>query len=447
MKMATQVAQEQNTFGAAFLALQEAESVPRLKGLRESAMRQFEETGFPTVRDEEWKYTNVAPIARAGFEPAAARTGTPTLDAGAADAFTYAEAARSQLIFVNGIFRPDSSSLEALPRGVLAMSLADALKDERWSETALGHLGRVLEENETPLATLNRALISDGAFIYVPRGVRVESPIHLLFLSEPRQAAAASFPRVLIVAEQGSEATVIESFAGLGEGAYWTNAVTEINVGEGARLDLYTVQREGAQGFHTATTSARVGRAAGFNSTAVTLGAALSRHDINVAFAGEGAECWVDGLYIVGDGQHTDTHSQIDHRVPRCTSHQLYKGILDGKSRAVFNGKVFVREGAQQTDAHQTNRNLLLSNEARVDTKPQLEIFADDVKCAHGATVGQLEEEELFYLESRGLHADLARNLLTYGFAEEVIDKIKIESIRAQLDEAVLNRLRSRLEA
>ncbi|HKQ52743.1 MAG TPA: Fe-S cluster assembly protein SufD, partial [Pyrinomonadaceae bacterium] len=171
------------------------------------------------------------------------------------------------------------------------------------------------------------------------------------------------------------------------------------------------------------------------------------RHDVQVTLDDEGAECWVDGLYVVGADQHTDTHSVIDHRRPHCTSRQLYKGILDDKARAVFNGKVFVREGAQQTDAQQTNRNLLLSNEARVDTKPQLEIFADDVKCAHGATVGQLEEEELFYLESRGLHADLARNLLTYGFAEEVIDKIKIESIKGQLDEAVLNRLHSQLEA
>ncbi len=444
MKMATQVAQEQNTFGAAFLALQEAERIPQLKWLREHAMKRFEQSGFPTVKDEEWKYTNVAPIARAGFEPAQADG--LRLDASEAEPFMYGEASRSQLVFVNGIFRPDSSSLDALPQGVIAMNLADSVRDERWSETVLQHLSQVVEENENSLAILNRALISDGAFLYIPRGVRVESPIHLLFLSEPQKAAAASFPRVLIVAEQGSESTVIESYAGLGDGPYWTNAVTEIYVKENAQLNLYKVQRESTQSFHTATTSARVERAGSFNSTAVTLGAALSRHDINVAFTGDGGECWVDGLYLVGDGQHTDTHSQIDHREPHCTSHQLYKGILDGKSRAVFNGKVFVRQGAQQTDAHQTNRNLLLSNEARVDTKPQLEIFADDVKCAHGATVGQLEEEELFYLESRGLHADLARNLLTYGFAEEVIDKIKIQSIRGQLDEAVLNRLRWRLE-
>jgi Fe-S cluster assembly protein SufD len=293
---------------------------------------------------------------------------------------------------------------------------------------------------------LNTAFIASGAFIFIPAGVEVESPVHLLFLSDGRDASVVSFPRVLIVAESGSKATVIESYSGVAEGAYFTNAVVEINLADGARLNHYKVQRESAEAFHVATTQATLGSASSFNSTTITLGARLSRHDINVVLDHEGAECRVDGLYLVGESQHTDTHSLIDHRQPHCTSHQLYKGILDGKSRAVFNGKVFVREGAQQTDAKQTNRNLLLSNEARVDTKPQLEIFADDVKCAHGATVGQLEEEELFYLISRGLNPDLARNLLTYGFAEEVIEKIKVESIKAQLDEAVLNRLHAKLE-
>ena len=245
----------------------------------------------------------------------------------------------------------------------------------------------------------------------------------------------------------GSTATVIESYASVSEDVYFTNAVVEINLADGARLTHYKVQRESAAAFHVATTRVGLARNSSYDATTITLGAELSRHDINVTLDHEGAECWVDGLYIVGQGQHADTHSLIDHRQPHCTSHQLYKGILDGKSRAVFNGKVFVHPNAQQTDAKQTNRNLLLSNDARVDTKPQLEIFADDVKCAHGATVGQLEEEELFYLASRGLDADLARNLLTYGFAEEVIAKIKIESIKAQLDEAVLNRLHAQLEA
>ena len=226
-----------------------------------------------------------------------------------------------------------------------------------------------------------------------------------------------------------------------------TNAVIEIALRDGARLEHYKVQRESIDSFHVAATNATLGTNASYDSTAINFGAQLCRHDVVVNMTKEGAECWVDGLYVVSSGQHTDTHSVIDHQQPHCTSHQLYKGILDGKSRAVFNGKIFVRHGAQKTDAMQTNKNLLLSKEARVDTKPQLEILADDVKCAHGAAVGQIDEDEMFYLQTRGIHAELARNLLTYGFAEEVINKIKVESIKLQLDAAVLNRLNARLEA
>jgi Fe-S cluster assembly protein SufD len=217
-------------------------------------------------------------------------------------------------------------------------------------------------------------------------------------------------------------------------------------LGSGARLEHYRVQRESASAFHVATTRADLGANAVYDATSINFGAALSRHSIDVRMDHEGAECSVDGLYMMDGSQHTDTHSVIDHRQPHCRSHQLYKGILDGKSRAVFNGKVFVRHGAQQTDARQTNKNLLLSKDARIDTKPQLEIFADDVKCTHGAAVGQLDEDEIFYLESRGIRTELARNLLTYGFAEEVIEKIRIDSIRRELDAAVLNRLHAQLE-
>jgi Fe-S cluster assembly protein SufD len=251
---------------------------------------------------------------------------------------------------------------------------------------------------------------------------------------------------VLVVVERDSRLDVIETYASTGDATYLTNAVVEVFVGEGARVSHYKVQDEGANAFHVASTRAELSRSSSYDLTTVTLGAQLSRHNIEVLLESEGAECRVDGLYLVGTGQHADTHSLIDHRVPNCASRQNYKGILDGRSRAVFNGRVFVREEARGTDAEQSNKNLLLSREARVDTKPQLEIYNDDVKCSHGATVGQLDEEELFYLISRGLHTDLARNLLTYGFAEEVVGNIKFESIRAQLDEAILNRLHARLE-
>jgi Fe-S cluster assembly protein SufD len=255
-----------------------------------------------------------------------------------------------------------------------------------------------------------------------------------------------NFPRVLIVAEPGSEATVIESYTSHDTGKSFTNAVTEIFVDDKAHLTHFRIQKENAESFSIGTTQAVLGRGSIYDSTSINLGAALSRHDTGVKFTAEGAECYVDGLYVLNASQHVDTHSLIDHAMPHCTSHQNYKGVLSDRSHAVFNGIVIVREDARGTDAQQSNKNLLLSNDARVDTKPQLEIYNDDVKCAHGATVGQLEDEEIFYLLSRGLHPELARNLLTYGFAEEIINKIEIESIKAELDEAVLNRLEANLE-
>jgi Fe-S cluster assembly protein SufD len=250
-----------------------------------------------------------------------------------------------------------------------------------------------------------------------------------------------------VVAEENCSATLIESFVSNSDDTHFTNAIAEIVLKDGARLEHYRLQNENKNAFHVAATAAELGRTSSYAVTSINLGAKLARHDVSVVMDHEGAECWVDGLYVAGANQHTDTHSVIDHKQPHCTSHQLYKGILDGNARAVFNGKIFVREGAQKTDAMQTNKNLLLSAQARVDTKPQLEIYADDVKCAHGAAVGQIDDEELFYLQTRGLNPELGRSLLTYGFAEEVIGKIKIESIRSQLDEAVLTHLDTTLEA
>jgi Fe-S cluster assembly protein SufD len=448
--MVSQIAREKSTYDAAFRALQEkleGRDPSWLSRLRGSAMSRFEQLGFPTTDDEEWKYTNVAPMMKAGFAPALEpQASAHGLDAAQLEPFLYEEARRSRLVFVNGFYDSELSSLEALPEGTVALNLRDALRSDEHVEVVREQLARHADPNRNAFTALNTAFLSSGAFLFIPKGVRVASPIHLLFLSTPQAGeATVSFPRVLLVAGQGSEATIIESYASFAEGTHLTNAVVELVLADNARLEYYKVQRESQQAFHIATTSVDMGRGSSFDSTAITMGARLARHDIAVTLDAEGAECWVDGLYVTGAGQHADTHSLIDHRKPHCTSHQLYKGILDGKSRAVFNGKVFVHEGAQKTDAMQKNKNLLLSDEARVDTKPQLEIFADDVKCAHGATVGQLEEDELFYLISRGLRPELARNLLTYGFAEEVIAKIKIQSIKAQLDEAVLNRLHASL--
>lgn len=449
MNMVTEIITRENSYHEAFRALQESQPDSPgswLKRLRESAMESFQELGFPSVKDEEWKYTNVAPIARIDFKPATTGLATIGPDDGSLAAFGCVEAEDSQLVFVNGMLRSDLSSLTGLPAEVVAIDLSQAISDERYGEIAWKHLAQQADYVANGFTALNTAFISNGVFVYIPKDVIVESPIHLVFISDG--AHTANFPRVLVVAEENSSATVIESYVAAQDAArYFTNAVIEIILKDGARLEHYKVQRESHAAFHIATTAADLGPNSRYDATTITFGAELSRHDINVTLDHEGAECWVDGLYLVTTGQHADTHSLIDHRKPHCTSHQLYKGILDGKSRAVFNGKVFVRHDAQKTDAMQTNKNLLLSNEARVDTKPQLEILADDVKCAHGAAVGQIDEDELFYLETRGIHHDLARNLLTYGFAEEVIGKIKIDSIREQLDEAVLNRLNARLEA
>jgi Fe-S cluster assembly protein SufD len=411
--------------------------------LREGAFGRFEELGFPTTGEEDWKYTNVAPIARKAFTPAT--QGGAELESAAVEPFVSAESRRSRLVFVNGIYSPEHSSLEAIPSEVSVEELGAALAGGH-GEVLWNHLGRLSGEGGDAFDALNTAFLGGGAFLRVPKGVVVDAPVQLLFLTVAGDEEAVSFPRVLVVAERDSRLDIIETYAAVRDTGYFTDAVVEVFVGEGARVTHYKVQDEADKAFHVASTRAEVSKDGAYDLTTVTLGARLSRHDIEVTLTSPGAECHVDGLYIVGDGQHTDTHSLIDHREPNCTSRQTYKGILDGKSRAVFNGRVYVHEGAHQTDAQQSNKNLLLSTDARVDTKPQLEIYNDDVKCAHGATVGQLEEEELFYLLSRGLHPDLARNLLTYGFAEEIVASIKFESIRAQLDEAILHRLHARLE-
>lgn len=445
-----QATTEKSSYRAAFDAMQSADerALPAwVLRLRETAMDRFERVGFPTTDVEDWKYTNTGAIVKGAFMPGAREDERTELSAAEVAAFLAPEAS-SRLVFVNGIYRAEFSATENLPAGVVVADFAQAFAGEHES-VLRSYLARPSDPEIDGFNALNAAFLREGALVYLPKGAQATQPIQLLFLSAPAAqavAATAAFPRVLVVSERESAATIIESYASAGETRSFTNAVVEVFVGENARVTHYKVQRESETAFHIASTNAQLERSGVYDLTTITLGAQLSRHGIGVRLAHEGAECWVDGLYLVGTGQHADTHSLIDHSSPHCTSHQLYKGILDGKSRAVFNGKVFVHRDAQQTDAQQSNKNLLLSNEARVDTKPQLEIYADDVKCAHGATVGQLEEEELFYLVSRGLHTDLARNLLTYGFAEELVEKIKIESIKRQLDEAILNRLHARLE-
>lgn len=438
--MLTEIITSENSYQAAFRTARElAPTVPWLELVRVSAMERFEQLGFPTIRDEEWKYTNLAALAKENFVPSS----NDELDVEEPHSrFGYGKA---HLIVVNGFLREDLSVTAGL-ENVVATDLFNAAADARYNKVVRKYLARNAGYHNNGLIALNTAFIQSGVFLWIPKNVKLETPLQITFVADGVEQNAANFPRLLIVAEENSSATVIENFVSTGHGRYFTNAIAEIVLKDGAHLEHYRLQRESKQAFHISTTSAELFRSSRYDTTSINLGAQLSRHDVSVILDQEGAETSVDGLYMVGQNQHTDTHSVIDHKQPHCSSHQLYKGILDDNSRAVFNGKIFVREGAQKTDAMQTNKNLLLSNKARVDTKPQLEIYADDVKCAHGAAVGQIDPEELFYLEARGINPELGRKLLTYGFAEEVIGKIKVESIRSQLDEFVLRQLHTSLE-
>ena len=429
----------ENGYEAAFRhLLQSRRDEPAwLRTARADAFTKFERAGFPTVRDEDWKYTNVAPIAHGNFSPVMRNGGVSRSESRIAKS-SYPETENSRLVFRNGILQRELSSVQ-LPEGVVVTDLDEALLQPEYEGQIREQLTSTSEANG--FTALNTALFSSGAFVWIRRDVELAAPIHLLFSSSAENGAApAAFPRVIVIAEENSSATLVETYIGSRD-AYLTDSVVNVVTEDGARIQHYKVQSESAAAFHVASTFATTGRDASYESTNINLGALLSRHDIAVTFQHEGGSCAVDGLYLIGGNQHSDTHSVIDHREAHCTSRQLYKGVLDGKSHAVFNGKVFVRHGAQQTDAQQTNKNLLLSEEARIDTKPQLEIFADDVKCTHGAAVGQLNDDELFYLESRGINPGLARNMLTYGFAEEVIERIKIESIKRELDQAVMSSL------
>ncbi len=417
-------------------SLENANQPEWLKDLRRKAFDYFTENGFPTVKNEDWKYTNVAPIAKENFQ-----IGETSADFSSENIaqFVVDESKQSVLVFTNGAFDKELSNLEAAKDATI-LSFSDSAEDEIFK----AKLGSLVGFEKNGFAALNTAFIGEGVFIYLPKNVKIDAPIQLLFFTDDGKV---SFPRVLIVAENFAEATFIESYIRAGETKYLTNSIVEISLADEAKVKHYRVQRESHTAFNIGATGTEIGRGSVYDATNINLGAKLSRHDIDFRFNAQSGEAFVDGLYMIGEDQHHDTHSLIDHALPNCVSHQTYKGIVDGSAHAVFNGKIFVRENASGTDGYQSNKNLLLSNDARVDTKPQLEIFNDDVKCAHGATVGQLEEEELFYLLSRGLNESLARNLLTYGFAEEIVNKIEIESIKKQLDEAVLNRLNANLEA
>ncbi len=397
--------------------------------LRAEAVDRVGVLSVPTTRDEEWRFTDISPLTKLSFQPA--RTAI-SLQASDIERF-YLEEAATRLVFVDGVYAPQLSS-PAKDGGVLVTNLATAVTAH--PAAIKPHLGRHTEFRNNLFAALNTAFLHDGALIAVPRNASVAAPVHLLFIATQKEAV--SYPRCLLVAESGSAVTVIEDYVALQEEEYFTNAVTEIALADNARVNHVRVQRDSGQAFHIANCAVSLAHASRYQSVSVTLGARISRYDLNVLQAGEGAECAIDGLALITDRQLADSHTSIDHAKPHGVSRQLHKCIVGGAAHAVFNGKIMVRPGAQRTNSSQSSRNLLLSDKARVDTKPQLEIFADDVKCAHGATVGQLEAEEVFYLKSRGLSDAAARNLLTYAFGAEVIARIPVASLRHRLEQTVL---------
>jgi Fe-S cluster assembly protein SufD len=367
-------------------------AAPWLQELREAAFQRFAELGFPTTHDEEWRFTNVAPIARAVFAP---YTGAPV-----------------RVILPPGV-----------ERGTL--------------EEARPYLAKFASFSDNAFVALNTAFIGEVVFLRVPRGAVIAEPIEIEISTGVPYGPGARHPRILILAGADAHSTIVEKYSG--SGAYFTNAVVEIVVGDGAVVDYYKIQQEAPEAFHVSSLGSTLGRSANFSTTSISLGGALVRNDV-AAVLSEGTEATLNGLYLVNGSQHVDNHTSIDHAKPHGTSHELYKGILDDRATAVFNGRILVRKDAQKTDSKQTNKNLVLSDEAVINTKPELQILADDVRCTHGATIGQLDAESMFYLQSRGIGRQQARSLLTYAFAQDIIGRIKVQSLRDSLERVLFEK-------
>jgi Fe-S cluster assembly protein SufD len=388
-------------------------------------MERSVELGFPTARDEDWKFTNLAPLARKEFTPAAEGGGV-TLDDLAPFVFRGQESAR--LVFVNGSYAPELSDSCAQPGGVIACSLAQSLDFN--PDLVELHLAKHLDYENDFFAALNTAFIEDGAFVFVPDGVVVEKPIHIIYATTKMPAASFTFPRNLVIAGKLTEAAIVEEYVTLGGEEYFTNSATEVVAADGAVVEHYRVQRESAKAFNVGTVRVQQARDSGVACHGVLLGGKLVRNNVHPVLGGEGADCLINGIFMPGAKQHMDSFMRVEHVSPHCDSRQFYNGILKEDGSGVFSGRIVVHKDAQKTDAKQTNRNLLLSDQAQMDSKPQLEIYADDVRCTHGATIGQLDDESVFYLRSRGIPEDTARTLLLFGFAAENLERMKQEPIR-----------------
>ena len=403
------------------------QNLPWLRRLRAQAFGRFCETGFPTTHDEDWRFTNVSAIARTPFQlapelaPQPAKSDLPLLSGAAV-----------RLVFVNGHLARDlSTRSERIHISSLREELAHS------PDAVRGHLGQYLDVRRDPFCALNTAFAEDGAYVHVRRGLAVEEPIHLVFISVAGELPTMSHPRNLLVFEDESEATVVEEYVSIGTGAVLCNSATELIAGENTTIAHYMIEREHRDAFNISTLRIQQGRMANVASHSLLLGGGLVRNNVHPVLAGEGGECLINGLFVGNGREHLDNFMHVEHASPHCSSRQFYNGILDGHAHGVFHGRIVVHKDAQKTDAKQTNRNLLLSDDAQIDTKPQLEIYADDVKCTHGATIGQIEENALFYLQSRGIDEASARRLLLLAFASECVERMKAGSARTHVEHLI----------
>ncbi len=406
-----------------------------MDALRKEGIERLRDLGLPTAKVEDWKYTRLRPLEDTRYRPVTEADGTASVD----QLPSLLESAGARIVFVNGCLRADLSSLDALPEGVVVESLADAMRrDADWVE---GYLGRIAEREHHPLMALNTALMNSGAIVHVKKNVRVEAPIEIVFVAGLTDAPVAYHPRNLIVMDEGSDATLIKHHAGAGVGAYFANTVTEIHVGDNARLRDYRIQTENLEATHLASQHVRVGRDGTFETFGLAAGGRLCRTETYVRLEGAGAHAGLNGAYLMKGREHCDNTTLVEHLVPHTTCREVFKGVLDDESRGVFQGKIVVHKDAQKTDGQMLSKTLLLSDKAEMDAKPELEIYADDVKCAHGATTGQLDTTALFYLRSRGIPDALARNLLVQSFVAEALDEISHEAVREALTHMVVHRL------
>jgi Fe-S cluster assembly protein SufD len=403
-----------------------------LRRIREDAFARFCQTGFPTTRDEDWRFTNVNAISQASFRLAPDAHQPITL----ADLQQFQiPGSACRLAFINGRFAPELSSLGSLPATIKAGSLAEEIAKNPGALEA--HLARYVNTQRDAFCALNSAFLEDGAYIHLPRRAVLDEPIHLLFVSATDAAPAMAHPHTLIVAEDETQASIVEDYVSVGSGAFFSNVVTELVAGENAVISHFLLEREDLQALNVSTLRLQQARSANVSSHSVLLGGALVRNNVHPVLAGEGCECLINGLFMGTGQQHMDNYMLVEHASPHCSSRQFYNGILDGHSHGVFHGRIIVHKDAQKTDAKQTNRNLLLSDDAQIDTKPQLEIYADDVKCTHGATIGQIEENALFYLRSRGINETAARQLLLLAFASESLERVKCSAVRKYLETVI----------